>query len=832
MTKNSDGLERRAGWFGLVAVLLFGSATDAFASKQVLFGDLHVHTTYSIDSYVFALPLFGGEGAHPPADACDFARHCAGLDFFSLNDHAEGLTPERWRDTKDAVRQCNALSGDAEDPEMVAFTGWEWTQVGTGPENHYGHKNVIFPGTADSELPLRPISSLADDVMDRAPSAWVLGGAQAVVGLFSEPYGNFLGWIERLAEIPNCEKGVHSRELPEECRENAATPGELFRKLDEWALPSLVIPHGTAWGVHTPRGTDIAVQLSARDHDPERQRLFEVYSGHGNSEEFRSFGAATRDGEFTCPETTAEFYPCCQRAGELMRARCGDLPEDECRARVEEAKRFAAAAPVKPQWVFPDTRPEDWLDCDQCRDCFKPAMSLRPRQSAQYSLALTNFEPGDAPRRFRFGLMASSDNHTARPGTGYKQVARREMTDSRGARSSFIERGLARYVNGEQLDDRRAQEVPVGPIGFRGLLSVERVASFMYPGGLVGVHAEGRDRHSIWDSLVRREVFGTSGPRILLWFDLTNGPQGVAPMGSAVEMDRSPVFRVRAVGAPVQIAGCPAQSQRGLGADRVEKLCRGECYRPSNTRHRIEAIEIVRIRPQVEAGEPVADLIEDPWRRILCEPDPSGCAIEFVDESFTRGTRDAVYYVRAIQEETPAINAANLRTEFDAKGRATRVTPCHGGYRTSADDDCLAATRERAWSSPIFVDYDGRAQADVAQLEALRRRAFVDRDLAVLGRLLHERLVYIHSNGNPDSKQSLMEGLRSGKVRYLAFKGEEPRVEVAGDAAKVVGRVRMTVQAGSETLDLDSTYYAIYDRSEGPWQLVAYQSQPAQAGRP
>ena len=97
-------------------------------------------------------------------------------------------------------------------------------------------------------------------------------------------------------------------------------------------------------------------------------------------------------------------------------------------------------------------------------------------------------------------------------------------------------------------------------------------------------------------------------------------------------------------------------------------------------------------------------LIEDVWRRFPCEPDPAGCSASFEDEEFLGAQRDAVYYVRALQAETPAINGANLRTEFDAEGRAVRVNPCAGGFRTPADDDCLAPVQERAWSSPVYVD--------------------------------------------------------------------------------------------------------------------------------
>ena len=57
------------------------SAISAPTDGQILFGDFHVHTTISGDAFVMNLPLLGGAGALSPADACDFARHCAALDF-------------------------------------------------------------------------------------------------------------------------------------------------------------------------------------------------------------------------------------------------------------------------------------------------------------------------------------------------------------------------------------------------------------------------------------------------------------------------------------------------------------------------------------------------------------------------------------------------------------------------------------------------------------------------------------------------------------------------------------------------------------------------------
>jgi len=232
----------------------------------------------------------------------------------------------------------------------------------------------------------------------------------------------------------------------------------------------------------------------------------------------------------------------------------------------------------------------------------------------------------------------------------------------------------------------------------------ERDASFFYTGGLVAAHSEGRDRRSIFAALQRREVYGTSGERMLLWFDLVGKNGERLPMGSEAALSGSPRFEVRAAGALEQQPGCPNAVEGGLSAERIERLCKGECNNPGNTRKRITRIEIVRIQPQQRPGEPLAKLIDDPWLVVPCPANPSGCIAAFEDPTFTRRQRETVYYARAIQEPSPAVNGDTLRCERDDAGRCIRAHPCYAdGARTDPSDDCLAPVEERAWSSPIFV---------------------------------------------------------------------------------------------------------------------------------
>jgi hypothetical protein len=673
-------------------------AVDPESETHILFGDLHVHSTLSVDAYQWSLPLMGGEGVHPPADACDFARFCSQLDFYSLTDHAEALTPRTWDMVRESVRQCNAVDEGAEQPDLVAFSGFEWTQIGTTPETHYGHRNVIFKETGDDRLPARPIAApgLASQAFRDLKTINQNLGIPFRAYPDQQPYVDVGAHVREIAGLSECPAGS-APELPADCREFAETPETLFRKLDEWGFDAMVIPHGTAWGFYTPEGYLYDKQIAEKHDDPRWQQLIEVFSGHGNSEEYRDFRAVERTSEGPeCPEPTEGFEPCCWRAGEIVRSRCENPLSEECDRRVEVARANFSRLGVSGHLTLPGVDLTEWGNCGQCTDCFQPSYAYRPGGSVQYILSRGNFEDGDVPRHSTLGFIASSDNHSARPGTGYKEYERRKMSEARGA----IDERWREYLFG--MPEPAEESVSLTPDEVMSKRPFERVwlerqASFFLTGGLVAVHAKERTRDAIWDALFDREVYGTSGDRILLWFDLVNAGEARAPMGSQLDFEGIPKFRVRAAGAFEQQAGCPDAVTEALGEDRIERVCAGECYNPSDRRRRITRIEVVRIARQMKETEPVGELIEDPWLTIPCPADAGVCEVEFEDPWFASTDRELVYYVRAIQEPTLAVNAGGVRCDGDD------CDPCYGDYRVPFDDDCLSTTEERAWSSPIYL---------------------------------------------------------------------------------------------------------------------------------
>ena len=357
--------------------------SETTEQKQIFFGDLHVHTTFSQDAFFFSLPMLQGEGVHPPSDACNFARFCSALDFFSITDHAEGLTQDMWDKTIKATKSCNAVSSSPE-KDLIAFAGWEWTQMSGemgSPEDHYGHKNVILKDLKN--LPKVPIGAGLTG-LDYILKSRITPSLMLLADFPPEKIDfDFLAYRNETYSIPPCSQLDEKEILQRECKEEASTPRKLFNRLDELNLEALVIPHGTTWGIHAPANATMSSQLTMNQHDPNRQRLFEIYSGHGNSEVYKDVKhfLKTSDGKNICPEPTKGFEPCCWRAGEIAKQQCHLKGEGSCEEKGVEIKQefVNRITDITRFGIIEGASPEDWMQCGQLKNEFLPAYTYRPQ---------------------------------------------------------------------------------------------------------------------------------------------------------------------------------------------------------------------------------------------------------------------------------------------------------------------------------------------------------------------------------------------------------------------------------------------------------------------
>jgi uncharacterized protein (TIGR02246 family) len=117
---------------------------------------------------------------------------------------------------------------------------------------------------------------------------------------------------------------------------------------------------------------------------------------------------------------------------------------------------------------------------------------------------------------------------------------------------------------------------------------------------------------------------------------------------------------------------------------------------------------------------------------------------------------------------------------------------------------------------------------DVKAVEEAERgwaRGVTTNDFALLEKVLAPDLVYTHSNGLVDSRDSYIESLRSGKSRYLKVEYSEIKVRLlTPDIATANCRALIvSMQQGKET-PMNLALLHVFKKNRGQWQMVAHQS--------
>ncbi|MGO4740749.1 nuclear transport factor 2 family protein [Bosea sp. 2KB_26] len=114
----------------------------------------------------------------------------------------------------------------------------------------------------------------------------------------------------------------------------------------------------------------------------------------------------------------------------------------------------------------------------------------------------------------------------------------------------------------------------------------------------------------------------------------------------------------------------------------------------------------------------------------------------------------------------------------------------------------------------------------IEQLEKRRYDAMLQADLAALGDLLSDNLVYTHSNAARDDKASYLQKVGEKFFDYHAISNEDQEIKVYGNVALVTGVMKADVTVNGTAKTLNNRYLAVWLQEGEDWRFVAYAPTP------
>ncbi|MEO8157592.1 MAG: nuclear transport factor 2 family protein [Betaproteobacteria bacterium] len=113
---------------------------------------------------------------------------------------------------------------------------------------------------------------------------------------------------------------------------------------------------------------------------------------------------------------------------------------------------------------------------------------------------------------------------------------------------------------------------------------------------------------------------------------------------------------------------------------------------------------------------------------------------------------------------------------------------------------------------------------EAMQAEDARFKAQMGGDGAAMKKLFGDDLVYIHSSTVVDTKQSFIESITSGNVKYRSMSRGESKVRTYGAVAIVTGSAKFEVTVKGENRTLDLLYHAVWAKRLAGTQFISWQA--------
>jgi len=112
----------------------------------------------------------------------------------------------------------------------------------------------------------------------------------------------------------------------------------------------------------------------------------------------------------------------------------------------------------------------------------------------------------------------------------------------------------------------------------------------------------------------------------------------------------------------------------------------------------------------------------------------------------------------------------------------------------------------------------------IIELDKKRMTAMAQKDVAALKGMLCKGLVYTHSSGRQDTKESLFANMESGSTVYTSVVPSEVKAQDLGNAVVLTGVAAISVNSNGKPNSFKVRFTDVYENQNGTWRMVIWQS--------
>lgn len=137
---------------------------------------------------------------------------------------------------------------------------------------------------------------------------------------------------------------------------------------------------------------------------------------------------------------------------------------------------------------------------------------------------------------------------------------------------------------------------------------------------------------------------------------------------------------------------------------------------------------------------------------------------------------------------------------------------------------CVAVLLAAGQTPSASGKTDAGREREIKSLQAQLKQAFLKSDTAFLEKRLADDYTAVYSSGALLTKAQVIDGFRSGAIRYESISERDETIRIYGDTAVVIWLFSAKAIIGGKPFSGDVRGTRVWIKLNGDWKLVAFHS--------